>query len=60
MPTTYTVTLQKIIDELGLKVEYLPQAATEILVASCDVNRPGLALTGFYEIFDAKSVDTRA
>ena len=56
MPTTYTVTLQKIIDELGLKVEYLPQAATEILVASCDVNRPGLALGGYFDYFDADRI----
>ena len=52
MQKTYTVTLDKIIGDSGLKEVYLPKPAEEILVSSTDVNRPGLPLAGYMEYFD--------
>lgn len=47
----YTVKLSKIIKSYNLEVIYLPCDAEEIEIESCEVNRPGLPLVGFYEHF---------
>lgn len=52
MTKEYTISLQKIINELALEPAYLPRSAEEITICSRDVNRPGLELNGFYEYFD--------
>ena len=52
MENVKRVDLQKIIDHLGLKVEYTPADPSEIMIESTEVNRPGLALSGFFEHFD--------
>lgn len=49
---TYTVTLEKVIAELGLEVVYLPDDSKERVVAAADVNRPSLLLAGFTDYFD--------
>ena len=44
------------IGELSLTPVWLPGDPAERLVASCDVNRPGLALSGFFDYFDSDSI----
>lgn len=48
----YTVSLQKIIEEMSLDVLYVPRPETEIEVCCADVNRPGLPFAGFYDHYD--------
>ncbi len=52
MPQEFSVSLDRIINEHELEVLYCPQNPANILIYSCDVNRPGLQLGGFYEYFD--------
>ena len=53
---TLRVSLQKIINEKELTVVYTPDDPKKLMVASSDVNRPGLALAGFFDHFDPKRV----
>lgn len=48
----YTVSIDKIIDELQLGIVYMPPEKT-VLVSRAEVNRPGLALSGFFGHFEA-------
>jgi HPr kinase/phosphorylase len=52
MPKEFSVSLQEIIDEFELEKLYLPETLTEIKISECDLNRPGLQLSGFYEYYD--------
>ncbi len=52
----FTVTLQKIIDELNLETIYLPRPAEEVLISENEVNRPGLQLMNFYEYFNPERI----
>ena len=52
MPQEFSVSLDRIINEHELEVLYCPQNPANICIYSCDVNRPGLQLGGFYEYFD--------
>lgn len=54
METTYSVALQKIIDEFKLEVIYAPDK--EVLIHTTEVNRPGLNISGFYEYFDKSRI----
>lgn len=56
MVTTFTVSLSKVMKELGLETVYMPISADEILISSRDVNRPGLELNGFYDYFDKNRI----
>lgn len=56
MVTTFTVSLSKVMKELGLATIYLPMSADEILISSRDVNRPGLELNGFYDYYDPNRI----
>jgi len=49
---TYTVELQKLIDEFSLEIIYYPPEKN-ILISRSDVNRPGLALSGFFGHFES-------
>ena len=49
---TYTVPLSAIIKETSLEVVYTPCDPAERLVCSADINRPGLALSGYFDYFD--------
>lgn len=53
---TSRVNLQKIIDEKRITVVYAPEDPKQIMVSSTDVNRPGLALSGFFDHFDGKRI----
>lgn len=48
----YTVTLDKVINELNLETIYLPEEAESLHVSSTDINRPALLLAGFTDYFD--------
>ncbi len=50
------VSLDMIINEHNLKVEYTPDDPKNIKIVSSEVNRPGLALCGFFEHFDPKRI----
>ena len=44
--------LSKLIDEFVLVPVTLPDEPDNILISSCEVNRPGLQMIGFFEYFD--------
>ena len=49
----YSITLSKLITEFQLEEIYLPKNGEEILISSTEVSRPGLALSGFIELFES-------
>ena len=51
----YSVSLNSIIQEMGLTVQYMPEGE-EILITCKDVNRPGLPLAGFYDHFEPQRI----
>lgn len=53
---TSRVDLQKIINETELSVVYTPDEPSRIMISCSDVNRPGLALSGFFDHFDPKRI----
>ena len=53
---TYTVPLSAIIKETSLEVVYTPCPPEERMVISADVNRPGLALSGYLDYFDSDRI----
>lgn len=55
MNETYSVSLDSIINELGLEVLYMPEGA-DVQVTCMDVNRPGLPLAGFFDHFEAQRI----
>ncbi len=48
----YSVSLEKVVNDLSLSVIYAPTDIADIYINSQDVNRPGLILTGFDNYFD--------
>ena len=52
MESKYSISLSSLINEFQLKELFLPKDANEIMITSPEVNRPGLALAGFTELFD--------
>ncbi|MHB1153063.1 MAG: HPr(Ser) kinase/phosphatase [Eubacteriales bacterium] len=48
----YTVSIEKIIDELQLGIVFMPPEKT-VHVSRAEVNRPGLVLSGFFGHFEA-------
>ena len=52
MKETYKIALSKIVDEFKFEVLVRPDNFEEIMIETPEVNRPGLALAGFYEVFD--------
>ena len=56
MEDVYSIKLSKIIKEMKLSEVYLPENAESIVVTSPDVERPGLALTGFFEKYERSRI----
>ncbi|MEG2174243.1 MAG: HPr kinase/phosphorylase, partial [Oscillospiraceae bacterium] len=56
MSTKFHITLARLLEELNVETIYTPRPLEEILVHSSDVNRPGLQLAGFFDVFDAERV----
>ncbi|MBQ6830759.1 MAG: HPr(Ser) kinase/phosphatase [Clostridia bacterium] len=54
MAQEYSVSLQDIIREHSLECLYLPKE--ECFVSIADINRPGLALSGYFEHFDNQRI----
>ena len=51
MEQEYTIKLKKVIKNFDMKAAYLPENGDEIKICSPDVQRPGLALSGFFDFF---------
>lgn len=52
MNSTRCMPLSKLIKEFSLEEIYLPTSADEISICSTEVNRPGLILAGFTDMFE--------
>ena len=52
MESKYSIPLNEIINEFQLEVVHMPRDPKEIMVTSPEVARPGLALSGFTEVFE--------
>lgn len=48
----YSITLDKLVDELQFEEIYMPLPAKGINITNREVNRPGLALAGFLTVFE--------
>lgn len=57
MESEYSISLQNIITEFQLEAIYLPRPAEEILIKNTEVNRPGLALSGFFGNFEPSRIE---
>ena len=56
MKEKYSIPLSALISEFSLEALYLPDAAENIIISNAEVNRPGLAFGGFFEMFNATRV----
>ena len=56
MSQRFSVSLQKIINELNLKTYYSPSDPAQVRICSPDLNRPGLPLSGFLDYFDTERI----
>ena len=56
MEGNHTIPLSKLIDEFSLEQIVVPANLPEILITTPEVNRPGLALTGFFEYFESARI----
>ena len=52
MEEIYSIPLTELCKEFSLETIYAPQNFESIMITSPDISRPGLALAGFFEIFD--------
>ena len=56
MDATYRIPLSVLIKEHKLEEVYLPAPAKDISIYNPEVDRPALALSGFYERFEASRI----
>ena len=56
MNQIYTVPLAQIVEDFKLEVIVRPDNFEQIQISSPEVNRPGLALAGFYEVFETDRI----
>ncbi|MEE3491866.1 HPr(Ser) kinase/phosphatase [Ruminococcus sp.] len=54
MNSPYSVTLKRLIDEIGLSSYYMPVDPEEVLITVTDVDRPGLELVGHLKYYDRR------
>ena len=52
MDAKHSIPLKRLITELQLEEIYLPRPAEEIMITTPEVSRPGLALSGFLDVFE--------
>ena len=52
MESKYSIPLSNIISEFSLEEIYLPSSAEQIKISSPEVSRPGLALSGYVDVFE--------
>lgn len=48
----YSTALSSLIEEFSMDLVYLPRPAEEIYISRSDTNRPALALSGFFNLFE--------
>ena len=51
---TYSISLGKLIDEFSLEEIFVPDR--QVLITNPEVSRPGLALSGFLDIFEESRI----
>lgn len=56
MKQSYQIALSKIVEEFHFEIIVKPENYDEIMICTPEVNRPGLALAGFYEVFDTERI----
>ncbi|MBE6690223.1 MAG: HPr(Ser) kinase/phosphatase [Ruminococcaceae bacterium] len=56
MKETYSIPLSHLIGEFNLSPVYLPDDAESIMISNTEVNRPGLALAGYFEKFERSRI----
>ena len=56
MSQVYTIPLSRIVEDFRLEVVVKPDNFEEIQITTPEVNRPGLALAGFYEVFETDRI----
>ncbi len=56
MNRNHSISLAKLINEFNLEAVYLPSEAEKIMVATPELTRPGLAFSGFYDLFDSQRI----
>lgn len=56
MKEPYTIPLSRIVEDFHFEVIVRPDNFESILISSPEVNRPGLALAGFYEVFESERI----
>ena len=54
MSVSYSVSLEKLINDLKLETIYMPKDPKFIEISTVDVNRPGLQISGYFDLFDKK------
>ncbi len=52
MDSKYSIPLSQLITEFQLEEIYLPKSAEDIMISTPEVSRPGLALSGFLDVFE--------
>ncbi|MBR5539622.1 MAG: HPr(Ser) kinase/phosphatase [Clostridia bacterium] len=52
----YSISLAEFAKEHSLEAAYLPCPAEKILITKTEVIRPGLALSGYFDVFDAERI----
>ena len=52
MQSKYSIPLSSLISEFQLEEIYMPGDASKIKISSPEINRPGLALVGFFDVFE--------
>ncbi|MBE6593339.1 MAG: HPr(Ser) kinase/phosphatase [Ruminococcaceae bacterium] len=52
MQSKYSIPLSSVVSEFSLEEIYMPKDASEIKISSPEVSRPGLALSGFIDVFE--------
>ena len=56
MDVLYSITLDKLIAEFQFEEVFMPDSPDKIEIRNPEVNRPGLALAGFFTVFDPSRI----
>ena len=56
MQSKYSISLESVIQEFQLDTIYMPCSPEEISISTPEVDRPGLALAGFVEVFNPQRI----
>jgi len=52
MSETYSISLNSLVKEFNFEEIYLPDDADNIMLSTAELDRPGLALAGFFDVFE--------